>query len=401
MKNGLSDAIIHQAAAGIAAVSERGRALDEFLDTCPKTIRPGVSHLLFSYYRHKRFVDATLDGFLKHPPRPPVLALLRAAAAQIFFQSAIPPESAVNVAVDAAKAFRAAALANAVLRRITETRPPVPETPREVLPDALYADWSARFDGETLAEQTRAILTEPPFAFRMCRDFAPPEEAEALPGWGGFRFFSAAEPRRILDSEAFRAGGIYIQDPATSLAPSLPDCTQVSSALELCAAPGGKTLMLAEKLRPEARLVAADRSARRQELTEKNCAAHNVAATVIVAEPQELYGSYDLVVADTPCGNSGVYRRRPDAMWRFAPEIRSELAALQRAILDEGARLTAPGGQLVYSTCSIEPEENELNVAAFLAKHPEFQLLKSRLLLPSCVNDGAFAALLVRSRDAR
>ena len=155
----------------------------------------------------------------------------------------------------------------------------------------------------------------------------------------------------------------------------------------------------AEKLRPDARLVAADRSARRQELTRKNCATHRVNAEVVAAEPRELYGSYDLVVADAPCGNSGVYRRRPDAMWRFSPEDRSELAALQRAILDEGARLTAPGGQLVYSTCSIEPEENELNVEAFLAKHPGFQLLKSRLLLPSCVNDGAFAALLVRRRN--
>ncbi len=86
-------------------------------------------------------------------------------------------------------------------------------------------------------------------------------------------------------------------------------------------------------------------------------------------------------------------------MWHYSPERRKELAALQRSILDEAARLTSPGGQLVYSTCSIEPEENEDNVAAFLKAHEDFALLKSRLLLPSPVNDGAFAALLFRNRE--
>ena len=199
---------------------------------------------------------------------------------------------------------------------------------------------------------------------------------------------------------AFRNGEAYVQDPATSLAPSLPDYTQINSALELCAAPGGKTLMLAEKLKRGAKLVAADRSAKRQERTRANCAKYGVAAEVIAAEPRELKGSFDLVVADVPCGNSGVFRRRPDAMWRYSPERQKELAELQMSILDEAARLVSPGGQLVYSSCSIEPEEDDGLVAAFLRKHGEFRLLKSRLLLPSVVNDGAFAAQLFRSSAA-
>ena len=85
---------------------------------------------------------------------------------------------------------------------------------------------------------------------------------------------------------------------------------------------------------------------------------------------------------------------------RYSAERQKELVALQRSILDESARLTSPGGQLVYSTCSIEPEENDGNVAAFLKKHDDFELLKSRLLLPSHVNDGAFAALLFRRRKS-
>ena len=399
MKNGASGAIIRRAAADLAAVMDRGRALDEVFDDAPAEIRRSVSHLLFSYFRHKRFVDALLAERLQKAPRPKVYALLRAAAAQILFQSAIAPESAVNVAVDAAKQEHADKLVNAVLRRVLEQKRPAPDAPEEVLPEALYAAWKNRFAPEELAEQTQTLLTEPPFSFRMCRNFAPPAGASALPGWGGFRFFAVEDPAGVLGSAAFARGEMYIQDPATSLAPSLPDYTQVNSALELCAAPGGKTLMLAEKLREGAELVAADRSARRQELTRANCAKYGVAAQVVAAEPQNLNGSFDLVLADVPCGNSGVFRRRPDAMWRYSPARQRELAELQRSILDEAARLTAPGGQLVYSTCSIEPGENEDNVAAFLEKHGDFQLLKSRLLLPSAVNDGAFAALLFRRRD--
>ena len=396
----ISGAIIRTAAAGMLAVTEKDRALDEILDDCPAELRRSVGHLLFNYFRHKRFVDAELGELLTKVPRPPVYALLRAAAAQLFFQSAIAPESAVNVAVDAGRRFHASGLVNAVLRRVLERRRPAPDTPDEVLPPDLLTAWKKRFAPEVLAEQTEVLLTEPLFSFRMCRDFAPPAGAAPLPGWGKFRFFSAADPGEFLDSAAFADGEAYVQDPATSLAPSLPDYTQVGSALELCAAPGGKTLMLAERLKKGARLVAADRSARRQERTKANCAKYKVAAEVVAAEPRELDGEFDLVLADVPCGNSGVFRRRPDAMWRYSAERQKELAILQRSILDEAARLTSPGGQLVYATCSIEPEEDDLLVAAFLKEHDEFSLLKSRQLLPSPVNDGAFAALLFRRPDA-
>lgn len=398
MSGGASLTIVRNAAECILAATERNRPLDELLDARPAEVRRPVSHLLFNYFRHRRFLDGVLAERLKTPPRPPVYALLRAAATQLFFQRAIAPEAAVDVAVEAAKVLHAPGLVNAVLRRVLEQRRPIPAAPEEVLPDPLLAAWKARFTPEVLAEQTEVLLGEAPFAFRMLRDFSPPEDAAALPGWGGFRFFSAADPGDLLRSESFRRGEIYVQDPATSLAPSLPDYTQINSALELCAAPGGKTLMMAERLRSGAKFVAADRSARRQEITKANCARYGVAAEVIAAEPRELPGSFDLVLADVPCGNSGVFRRRPDAMWHYSPARQRELAALQRSILGEAARLTAPGGQLVYSTCSIEPEENEDNVAAFLKEHDDFALLKSRLLLPSVVNDGAFAALMTRLR---
>ena len=394
--SGISEIILGLAASGIQKITERGISLDSYLDRCPPEHRRSVSHLLFYYFRYRRFLDGLLAERLRTPPPSPVYGILRAAATQIFFQRAIAPEAAASIAVSAAARKGMAGLVNAVLRALTDRKLPTPTAPEEILPEALYKSWSSRFSPEELAEQTDTLMTKPPFSFRMRCDFAPPEGAEALPGWGGFRFFSVADPGLVLHSDSLRRGEIYIQDPATSLAPSLPDYTQIGSFLDLCAAPGGKTLMIAERLRPGVRIVAADRSAKRQQLTGANCAKFGLAAEVVTAEPHELDGSFDLVLADVPCGNSGVFRRRPDAMWRYNPERQHELAALQSRILGDAARLTAPGGQLVYSTCSVEPEENDLNVAAFLKEHPEFQLLKSRLLLPSPVNDGAFAALLIR-----
>ena len=399
MRPRVSEEILRTAAAGIRAVGGKDTALDEFLDSVPAHIRRSVSHLLFCYFRYRVFIDGEVEALVAKMPKPPIASLLLAATTQLRFQSALAPESAVNIAVDAAKRQGTGTLVNAVLRKIAAAKHTPPEDRKRLLPPELLAAWKKHLAPEALDEVLEALFTEPLFAFRCCRGAAPPADATALPGFGNFRFFAAPDPQELLNSEAFLRGDYYIQDPATSLALSLPDCTQVKSTLDLCAAPGGKTLMLAEKLRPGARIVAADRSEKRQERTRENCRIHKVNAEIIVAEPEALTGSFDLVLADVPCGNSGVFRRRPDAMWRFSKERLKELSALQSRILDAAAKLVSPGGQLLYSTCSIEPVEDDAAVAAFLDRNREFSLLKSRLLLPSLVNDGAFAALLFRCRS--
>ena len=104
--------------------------------------------------------------------------------------------------------------------------------------------------------------------------------------------------------------------------------------------------------------------------------------------------SFDLVFLDVPCSNTGVPRRRPDALRRFNAKRLNEVAALQKQILNAQIRLVKPGGHLLYSTCSVEAEEDELQVAAFLAAHPECGLISQRRLLPALRHDGAFAALI-------
>ena len=390
--SGVSAKILEEAVAGLAAVEAGEANLDDFLDfrlQYPE-LRRSISNLLFLCFRRKRFLEGWIGRLAARPPRPAMRRLLTAVLAQITFQTGIAPESAVNIAVGLVKhsgKLQEAKFVNAVLRRALEQPQPVPEAPELVLPPVLFKRWRKRYSEAELAQLAAALLAQPEFTFRAERGFEPGElAAEAVPAFGEFRFFRACSAARLLESAALRDGRIYIQDPATSL--------------DLCAAPGGKSLMLGERLAGEGRLVAADRSERRQRQTAENFRRRGLDYQVTVADPAELTGEFDVVLADVPCSNTGVYRRRPDVLWRFRPEELEKITALQRRILGEAARLTAPGGQLVYSTCSIEPEENGLQVEAFLKEHPGFERLCERQLLPSAEMDGAYACLLRRSASS-
>ena len=395
--SGVSAKILEEAVAGLAAVEAGEANLDDFLDfrlQYPE-LRRSISNLLFLCFRRKRFLEGWIGRLAARPPRPAVRRLLTAVLAQITFQTGIAPESAVNIAVGLVKhsgKLQEAKFVNAVLRRALEQPQPVPEAPELVLPPALFKRWRKRYSEAELAQLAAALLTQPEFTFRAERGFEPGElAAEAVPAFGEFRFFRACSAARLLESAALRDGRIYIQDPATSLAPSLPDFNGVKSVLELPENAGEF-----RRLAGEGRLVAADRSERRQRQTAENFRRRGLDYQVTVADPAELTGEFDVVLADVPCSNTGVYRRRPDVLWRFRPEELEKITALQRRILGEAARLTAPGGQLVYSTCSIEPEENPLQVEAFLKEHPGFERLCERQLLPSAEMDGAYACLLRR-----
>ncbi len=407
MRKVISDTAAHvlsDATAVLALVESNERSLDDALDSslAHPELRRTVSSLLFAYFRHKRLVDGWLAGLAARPPRSRLRRLLAATLTQIRFQSGIAPESAVNVAVELAKALGGrgeAGFVNALLRRAVAAPPVVQETPEEVFPPELLSRWQRSRSAEELAAMCHAFLAPAAFTFRAEREFEPPDEWAVRPiaCRGPYRFFESDEPGIVLQSGALREGRIYIQDPATALAPSLPVMTGVRRVLDLCAAPGGKSLLLAERMESGATLTAADRSARRQKLTQENFRCRGLEFPVVVAEPRELTGSFDLVLADVPCSNTGVFRRRPDALWRFRESGLREITALQNEILEAAALRVAPGGQLVYSTCSIEPEENAGQIERFLSAHPEFEAAGGEQLLPSTEHDGAYAFLLRRN----
>jgi len=206
-------------------------------------------------------------------------------------------------------------------------------------------------------------------------------------------------PLAWLDS--FQQGGFYIQDPSTLLAARELDPQPGEAVLDLCAAPGGKATFIAQLMNNSGRIIANDVSPDRLRLIEENCKRLGVAC-VELTSPSPMNcepSSMDRVLVDVPCSNTGVMRRRVDLRWRIRPEEIERLCATQLELLDRAAAWLKPGGILVYSTCSLEPEENAGVVQQFLAAHPSFRSDRERQLLPFADGvDGAFVARLVKGK---
>jgi 16S rRNA (cytosine967-C5)-methyltransferase len=200
---------------------------------------------------------------------------------------------------------------------------------------------------------------------------------------------------------SFRDGWFYIQDPSTLLAPRELDAHPGEMILDLCAAPGGKTTFIAQLMNNEGRIIANDISEERLKLVQENCTRLGVTCveTVLSSALDSRPSTFDRILVDAPCSNTGVMRRRVDLRWRISPEEILRLRQTQLDLLELAVTKLKPGGVLVYSTCSLEPEENSEVVKEFLHEHKNFKLESERELLPFADNvDGGFVAALVKAR---
>jgi 16S rRNA (cytosine967-C5)-methyltransferase len=207
---------------------------------------------------------------------------------------------------------------------------------------------------------------------------------------------------------SFQQGLFYVQDPSTLLAPKELDPRPGETVLDLCAAPGGKLSYLAQLMGNQGRLVAYDTAPDRVKFILQNCARLGISCVSTLEPPGPgdpaagpLGGlgaastRFDRILVDAPCSNTGVMRRRVDLRWRIRPEDIQRLRGVQADLLRQAAALLRPGGRLVYSTCSLEPEENQEVVAQFLGRHPGFTLEHERELLPFAdAVDGTYLARL-------
>jgi len=196
---------------------------------------------------------------------------------------------------------------------------------------------------------------------------------------------------------SFQHGLFYIQDPSTLLAVRELNPQPGETILDLCAAPGGKLTYIAQRMRNTGKLIAHDASPERFKLIEENCARLGVtiAQTALPSHLPPL--TFNRVLVDAPCSNTGVMRRRVDLRWRIRPEEIDRLRTTQLELLRQAAALLKPGGTLVYSTCSFEPEENENVIREFLARELWFQLESERELIPFIDGtDGAYVARLTK-----
>ena len=363
-----------------AALSRRG-GLDEaatagaFRQLEPRE-RAFARALAMAVLRHLGPIDRALAARLQRTPPDRVMHLLRLGAAQAFHLE-VPAFAAVATSVELAGAHKASrpfkGLVNAVLRGLLRDGEPAPD-PTLLAPPWLYARWVAAF-GEAVARQIAAqIALEPAtdLSLKPSADaaaLAQALEAEALPG-GSLRL------RRKGDVAAwpgFEDGTWWVQDAAAAVPARLLDVKAGDQVLDLCAAPGGKTLQLAAA---GAQVVALDRSAARLKRLEENLVRTGLSAETVVADAAAWDDprTFDAILLDAPCSATGTFRRHPDVLWAARPGDVASLASVQARILDSAAGRLKPGGRLVYCVCSLEPEEGEAQVEAFLARRPDMAL---------------------------
>ncbi len=353
--------------------------------------RGPAQNLFYAAVRHWRRVDEAVRPLIERAPRVRLLALLAIAGAELIEHAEAAVAVVVDNAVEQAKRLLSepeSRLVNAVLRRAAPALRDAPVPGADAGPEELASFFShptwlvRRWVNEFGPEAARKLLEWNQSTARVhlrWRAAHPPPaglEPTQWPEWHGLAHGHWADIQAAL-----AAGDCYLQDPATRLAPTLAAPVAGETWLELCAAPGGKTLQLADRM-GAGRIVAVDRPGGRMKRFEENIARWRAAGlrTEVIpvgADALALTGGelgarglpveFDGVFIDVPCSNTGVIRHRVDAKWRLKPDDFAQLAEVQRRMLTAAARFVRPGGRLVYSTCSLEPEENAEVIQDFLA----------------------------------
>ena len=355
--------------------------------------RAFVQDLVYTILRRLRALRKVLGVLVPKWPKGELESLLYVCAAQVLYMKDVPDYAAVNETVEAAKLCpqkSVAKVVNGVLHNLIRRRDEfeallaaAPLEERESFPTELVRRWTARFGAENAAKLC-AWHNEPAKTFLARKDGS---------------FVELERGTKVTDVPGYAEGEFIVQDPGTALAVELMDAKPGDDILDACAAPGGKTIQLAWR---GAKVTACEVNPKRRRKLEENVRRLRLEVEVEVIEsfrcqPQPLTSTYSKVLVDAPCSNTGVLRRRPDARWNWSVEKLESLVKLQAEILDQIAPLVAPGGTLVYSTCSNEPEENLDQVNAFLSRHPDFTLDTTRESVPlESGHDGAFAARLIR-----
>ena len=340
--------------------------------------------MLLTTLRRLGQIDAFLAGLMDRPlpaRRGPVRDVLRLGIAQLAFLET-PAHAAVASTVALAQGQRLApyrGLVNAVLRRASREHGAIAalDAARLNSPDWLWQSWTQAYGDACCRAIAEAHLKEPPLDLSPVTDTEDRAEAlcaalaaERLPG-GTLRLRGAGEVTRLA---GYEAGKWWVQDAAAALPARLLGPVAGKQVLEIGAAPGGKTAQLAAA---GARVTAVDRSAPRLARLRENLARLHLEAEIVEADALGWHPAAQahLVLLDAPCAATGTIRRHPDILHGRRPADVARLAELQGRLLARAAAMVAPGGLLVYASCSLQPEECERRVDAFLAAAPDFARL--------------------------
>ena len=377
----------------IAGVLDRGRMIENAGSGLAPEVRAQAEGLADLVLRRLGQLDDLLARFVTKKPGPPVDHALRLVAAELCF-AGTPAHAALDMGVRAVKAAgapRMAGLVNAVGRRIAEQGSAIAASQDAAhlsMPPDLAARLADDWGEDAAALIARAHLEPPPHDLTL-RD---PGEAETLARTLGGRSFAGsvriARAGQISALDGFAEGRWWVQDLAASLPARLLGDIAGRRVLDLCAAPGGKTLQLAAA---GAEVTALDVSAPRMERVRENLARTGLDAQLVVADALawEPEAAFDAILLDAPCSATGTIRRHPDLPHRDIAAGLPKLIELQARLLDRAFGWLAPGGRLVFCTCSLLKAEGEDQIAAFLARTPGARPILAELpALPWAVSAG-------------
>lgn len=362
-----------------------------------------ATELVYGTLRHLTLVDHLLVQLLAKPLSA-LPAKIRNILRLSLYQLLSTPEIAyavVDEGVNLAKketGGKFGGLVNAVLRRYLRERetlslPQMAEDPLRHLtivhshPKWLIERWVRRWGSQRVHKLVRINNLPAPFMIRTNTLKNSRTQLQALLASSGLTTTPSSlvpealliiDPRNLQNNSLFAAGHYFIQDEASMLVAHLVAPQAGETIVDLCAAPGGKTTHLAQLMGDEGRIFALDNHPHKTGLIRENAARLGIhSITALTADAREWSGEGlkpDAVLLDAPCTGTGVLRRRPDIRWRRTAEALSELIALQEELLEKAASMLKPGGRLIYSTCSLEAEEDEEQVERFLRTHPEFSV---------------------------
>lgn len=393
-----------------------------------KKNRGFVTELVYGVVRRRLTLEYIEQKYINRRPETLILSVLHVGIYQLLFMDNVEEYAAINESVGVIKASRhrdatrAAGMVNAVLRNVQGEKELLlknlqrqDDSLRTSHPEPLVHRWRKQY-GERDTRQLCEWNNRPPETIlRVETTKVSPAnflkelelagiEAKKHPFQCMETFVTLSRGVPVFKVPGYEEGWFAVQDPATSASVELLDPVPGESVLDACAAPGGKTAMMAGMMEGEGELVAMDVHEDRLE-TLRDTLKRMGWDFIEVVKGDGARGfpvpgkQFDAVLVDVPCMNTGVLRRRADARYRFTRDRVEALKKTQWIILTAMSRSVKPGGRLVYSTCSLEQEENEELVGRWVRENPQWRLTKAkRLFPPKSGTDGAYAALLRKAK---
>lgn len=355
---------------------------------------------------------ATISSMKLKRMHPVVRNVLRLGAYEILYMDSIPTAATVNEMVTLTKRKgqkRAAGMVNAVLRKVENTS--CNKVPYKYsIPAWLYDRLKGQF-GKEADDICEAFLQEVPLTLRINQSAVSEEKWEQLLKDAGISFeqitrgvYSLLDYDSIEAIPGYNEGFWYIQNPSSTMSASMAGIKPGMKVLDMCAAPGGKSLHAADLCGPEGSVLSRDISEAKVKLIRENIERSpfsNTEAEVWDATvfDEASVDGFDVVIADVPCSGVGVIGRKPEIKYRLKQEDISQLASIQKSILENACRYVKDGGRLVYSTCTVLDEENHRQIRAFLETHEDYVYIEEKQILPHDVWDGFYICVMEKKRQ--